>query len=795
MANKYSNFQFQPYVSTFVDPKSTEINTILRNRWEKNRSNYDLMSTSLASEQVGPGDQWIKDSAMQDVNNRFEEAIRRNNWEDHTATVSDATNAWLSNEGMNLAKQSWKVHEEEEKMKSKIRMEKGPNAILFDWEFAKDPNAEDGYARDNNGNLIRQNKFENHRSFYTDDETGETVRNPYRMTSEMMGDWNTAQSSMITNIQSDPLWGGRVMSALRVIDPSGTSGVTQQDVATYMQSGYLMSGSGVSAEKVAVISQALAQAYSTSSPEGQQQMRALMEQRVNSETGLPFTQQEALAKMAGQIGTEGKYFSDQMLLKAYENQPTFGATTNPFNNIIKDKRVFPASNKEDALDFMFTEKGSTPGSVEFKNNKLKSFDAAGNYIFPDQTEGMDRDTYINALQQQLRDDLASTQADPNMTDEEKLEQNNRKYIKKHEDWYVAYLLDEYSDLRQAYKNDKDFIQAIYSGRRSAKSYVGDLYGVNMPLNFNLAAEQTAGLMTKTTAAFRTHEGEVVTGVIGSGTSPGLPSDAGNIINAMANHYAKREKGQWTGLNAFGSSTPRGEKGTTGNNSGVGFKETRSLINAALQSPDNWSIYAMNPGGVAGKTDATWVVKVNVPSGKDMGMSKSNPFSMEFEMEMPQNMQVFNLSGNLFKDIMNTKLNEQREEYMGQTTLEDGQQAVMVGTTSIVAGDPQNPNAGLQPLLRVQYFKPEDIDPNTGLPIRDNGGNLMVQPLLIRNERVMDEGSNNEAYEGSQYTNQVYGKDVIEVIRQGEINALKYAAPEFYMTKYTKSTGEQKYPTE
>ena len=51
--------------------------------------------------------------------------------------------------------------------------------------------------------------------------------------------------------------------------------------------------------------------------------------------------------------------------------------------------------------------------------------------------------------------------------------------------------------------------------------------------------------------------------------------------------------------------------------------------------------------------------------------------------------------------------------------------------------------------------------------------------------------NNEAYEASQYTNQVYGKDVIDIIRQGEINALKYSAPEFYMTKYTKSTGEEK----
>ena len=240
MANKYSRFQFEPYVSTFVDPQTTEIQKILRNRWEKNRANYDLITTSLSQQQVGPGDQPIKDAAIEGINSQFEGAIKRNNWEDHSTTVSGATNSWLTNEGLNLAKQSWGIHEEEEKMKAKIRMEKGPNAILFDWEFAKDPNSEDGYARDGNGELIKQDKFTNHRSFYTDENTGQTVRNPYRMTSEMMGDWNAAQNTMITQIKSDPLWGGRLADALKLIDPTNAAGITQEDIGMYMQTGKLM---------------------------------------------------------------------------------------------------------------------------------------------------------------------------------------------------------------------------------------------------------------------------------------------------------------------------------------------------------------------------------------------------------------------------------------------------------------------------------------------------------------------------------------------------------------------------
>ena len=60
MANKYSNFKFEPYKSVYVDPQTTEIQKILRERWDQNRSKYDLLDNSLNSMQVGEGDQTIK---------------------------------------------------------------------------------------------------------------------------------------------------------------------------------------------------------------------------------------------------------------------------------------------------------------------------------------------------------------------------------------------------------------------------------------------------------------------------------------------------------------------------------------------------------------------------------------------------------------------------------------------------------------------------------------------------------------------------------------------------------------
>ena len=49
MANKYSNFQFKDYKSVFVDPQTTEIQKILRSRWDENRSRYDVLDNGLKS--------------------------------------------------------------------------------------------------------------------------------------------------------------------------------------------------------------------------------------------------------------------------------------------------------------------------------------------------------------------------------------------------------------------------------------------------------------------------------------------------------------------------------------------------------------------------------------------------------------------------------------------------------------------------------------------------------------------------------------------------------------------------
>ena len=56
MANKYSNYELKPYVSTYVNPYSVEVNTILRERYDNNKASVDLIDKTLGSKQVLEGD-------------------------------------------------------------------------------------------------------------------------------------------------------------------------------------------------------------------------------------------------------------------------------------------------------------------------------------------------------------------------------------------------------------------------------------------------------------------------------------------------------------------------------------------------------------------------------------------------------------------------------------------------------------------------------------------------------------------------------------------------------------------
>jgi hypothetical protein len=103
MANKYSRYELQPYQSMYTDPKRVEVAQILRDRWDKNKQEYDLMQRSTGMMEVGQGDQHLKDSAIQDINDKFRDTIAMGNFENAGMITSGAVNDLANNEGLNAA--------------------------------------------------------------------------------------------------------------------------------------------------------------------------------------------------------------------------------------------------------------------------------------------------------------------------------------------------------------------------------------------------------------------------------------------------------------------------------------------------------------------------------------------------------------------------------------------------------------------------------------------------------------------------------------------------------------------
>ena len=53
MANRYSRYQLQPYQSVYVDPQVVNVNKILRQRYDQNKSFKDIIDRE--------GKNWVKE--------------------------------------------------------------------------------------------------------------------------------------------------------------------------------------------------------------------------------------------------------------------------------------------------------------------------------------------------------------------------------------------------------------------------------------------------------------------------------------------------------------------------------------------------------------------------------------------------------------------------------------------------------------------------------------------------------------------------------------------------------------
>lgn len=249
MANKYSRFQLQPYQTQYVDPGSVAVSGVLRKRYDDNRSSYDMLNRAANSINTLKGDRHIKENALKKVESDFQRTIEVGNFENAGRVVSDATNDFVGNRGLQLAQQSYANRQAELKMIDQLRAN-GKQVLDFNEVRDTDPNSE------TYGQVIGH-RTDSHNSYYQDSSGGEMKENVYRSGSEMQLDYTQRMEQLLAGIAKD----------------GGASKLGPAEVAGFLK---YMKSSGVSRSKANRVVQAALEAY-IDSDEGTQDYRRLTE--------------------------------------------------------------------------------------------------------------------------------------------------------------------------------------------------------------------------------------------------------------------------------------------------------------------------------------------------------------------------------------------------------------------------------------------------------------------------------------------------------------------------------------
>lgn len=155
MASKYSNYELKPYVSTYTNPYSVEVNTLLRERYDSNKAKVDLIDQTLGAKQTLEGDRVHVENAKGMVKNRFTNLTEVGDYENAGLVVSEVVNQLESDRGLKLAQQSYLIRQDELKHIREARIN-GMN--MLDFGLGK-VNEHQSYYQDNEGAWI-ENVYE-----------------------------------------------------------------------------------------------------------------------------------------------------------------------------------------------------------------------------------------------------------------------------------------------------------------------------------------------------------------------------------------------------------------------------------------------------------------------------------------------------------------------------------------------------------------------------------------------------------------------------------------------------------
>jgi len=179
MASKYSNYELKPYVSTYTNPYSVEVNKVLRERYDQNKAKVDLIDQTLGAKQTLEGDRMHVDNAKGMVKTRFENLTAIGDYENAGLAVSEVVNLLESDRGLQLAQKSFAIREKE---LEHIRTAKINGFNMLDFGLGK---------------------VNEHQSYYQDEESGAWVENVYEPLTEKEHSYSAHMQSLIKTIKAD----------------------------------------------------------------------------------------------------------------------------------------------------------------------------------------------------------------------------------------------------------------------------------------------------------------------------------------------------------------------------------------------------------------------------------------------------------------------------------------------------------------------------------------------------------------------------------------------------------------
>ena len=279
MATANSKYSLAPIQSSYVDPGTVQVASILRQRYDENKSKYDMINRAAQNLNVGGGDQHLKDSALQGIQDSIEGTVRRGNFEMAGGTIDDLATDFATNEGLQVANQSYNKRQEELAYQAEMTA-KGMQFLDF--------NA----VRDENGAVVGH-AFDTHQSYWTD-ENGKVHKDVYKNGVETQLDYSRKMQQLIGTIAKSG-------SGLKRLNGEFA--------------GLLEYSQGVSGAKADRVAEGLFEAY-LESDEGTQQMRKLTDI-----DGL--TEQEASAEIISQMKDVAE--PQVGMVRNWMKDPTFSA--------------------------------------------------------------------------------------------------------------------------------------------------------------------------------------------------------------------------------------------------------------------------------------------------------------------------------------------------------------------------------------------------------------------------------------------------------------------------------------